>query len=78
MAKTVDKTSFVQVYNTCIPHESAMGKHEYTTSAGKFMYVYTKQRALFLCHDICGQIYTVLYYFWVFMYMEFFCLFGHI
>ena len=34
MTKT---TSFVQVYNTCIPHEPAMGKHEYTTSVGKFV-----------------------------------------
>ena len=49
MAKTVDKTYFVQIYNTCIPHEPDMSKHEYTTSAGKFVNGYTKQMAMFLC-----------------------------
>ena len=49
LAKAVDRTYFVQVYNTCIPHEPAIGKHEYPTSTQKFVSGYTEQRALFLC-----------------------------
>ena len=67
MAKTVDKTSFVQVHNTYIPHKPAMGKHEYTTSAGRFMYVYTKLKGIVPMSTICGLIYTVLYHFWILM-----------
>ena len=62
MTKTVVKTSSVQVYNCCIPHEPAMGKHEYTTSSGKFMYVYTKQKEIVPMSTIDAGIYTVLYY----------------
>ena len=29
--------------------------HEYTTSAGKFMYVYTKQKGIVPMSTICGQ-----------------------
>ena len=57
MAKTVDKTYFVQIYNTCIPHEPDMSKHEYTTSAGKFVNGYTKQMGIIPTSTICGQIY---------------------
>ena len=62
MAKTVDKTSFVQIYNTCIPRVPAMSKHEYTTSAGKFVNGYTKQKSIVPISTICGQIYTVEYH----------------
>ena len=62
MAKTVDKTYFVQIYNTCIPHEPGMSKHEYTTSAGQFVNGYTKQKSNVPMSTICGQIYTVLYH----------------
>jgi len=50
MAKTVDKISFD---NTCIPHEPAMGKHEYTKSSGKFANVYTKQKDIVPMSTIC-------------------------
>ena len=61
MAKTVDKNSFVQIYNTCIPHVPAMGKHEYTKSSGKFVNVYTKQKDIVPISTISDWIYTVLY-----------------
>ena len=38
-----------------------MGKHEYTTSAGKFMYLQSK-RGLFLCQpSVAKSIYLVLF-----------------
>ena len=59
MAKTVDKTYFVQIYNTCIPHEPAMSKykaHEYTTSVRQFINEYTTQKGIVPMSTICGQI----------------------
>ena len=61
MAKTVDKTYFVQVYNTYIPHEPATSKHEYTTSAGKFVNRYTQQKSIVSMSTICGHIWQFLF-----------------